>query len=136
MKRHEMRQVHLDQGDLHASISLAFDRDAYDLFIWRRSRGEKGAYVIQFGKDGLLEEEFVPENEPAPRASLSVTTLMAPIFFRLMGEAADAIGVLPDVVSAQIARLETEVKLLREMLDRADKSADAHVHDLRRAAFE
>lgn len=126
--------VMIEQGDLYASITQAWDRDAFDLMIWRRERGVRGSYQILFGDKGLLDEVFIPEGEPAERPSLSLSSAVAPVFFRLMGQAADQMGVLPDVVSAKIAALETEVKLLREMMARTDKGADAHLRDLRRAA--
>ena len=137
MKTREIRNLEIRQGDLSASISRAWARDAFDLYIWRSTRAApRGSFVYLLGEGGLIEERFVPENEPAPRPTLTISAAMAPIFFRLMGEAADQIGVLPDVVATKVASLETEVKLLREMLERVDKGADAHVQDLRRAAFE
>jgi hypothetical protein len=121
----------IEQGDLRASISHSWDHDAFDLMIWRAAREEGGSYQILFGTDGLMEQRFVSAGEAVDRPSLRLSATMAPVFFRLMGQAADQLGVLPDVVAAQVARLEAENKLLREMLERADRAGLEHRGDLR-----
>lgn len=123
--------LRVDDEALSVSVTRAWHRDVFEIYIWERKPGERGAHIHHFGEGGKIEKVFVPEGEAVDRPSLEVSAHIAPAFFRLMGMAADQLGVLPDVVAAQTAKLEAEVRLLREMLDRTDKSSGDHISDIR-----
>lgn len=116
-----------DQGYV-VTLNHAWDYDTYDLMIWQRT--PEGAFQIVFGENGTMDRVKVEDGEMR-RPTLRIGGHLAPLFFRLFGEAADQMGVLPDVVSAQIATLKAENSLLREMLERADRAGLEHRGDLR-----
>jgi hypothetical protein len=134
--RGTIQDLRVQQGDLEVAISHAWDRDAYDVWAFRRDVPGKRVFLLLFGSDmgygPKMEELELQEREPFPRPSLRINGMLAPAFFRAMGMAADQLGVLPDAVSAKIATLETEDRLLREMLERSDRFALTHTEDLRR----
>lgn len=121
-------------GNLRVSVHTPWNYDGYEVNIWETLPGSRGSAHYEFGAEGVIEKVFVKENEEPARPSLFVSAMLAPPFFRIMAMAADDLGVLPDAVATQIAKLEAENALLREMLERADRAALEHRGDLRTLA--
>lgn len=136
MRTSRIDSIMVDEGDIAVTLRPSENLDAFDLNIWRRMRHLDGSPVhgsahFQFGADGRVEEVFVKDGAVPERPTLRISRMIAPLFFRMCGMAADQLGVLPDVVAAQVARLEAENKHLREIIERTDRHTDDHIKDLR-----